>query len=576
MGVTVFTVDVTDRVRSHGRLDLLQRASTVIGSDLDLVQTAQELADLAVPDIADTVVVDILESVLRGGEPVPATAAGRAAERVAFSSAETDGPDRRLVGELNGLALLPAYARTLTDLQPRLIRRMEQDGDWMLHDTERARRLIDAGVHSLLVVPLAARGVVIGVAGFYRWANPAPFEEDDLTLLTEIAGRAALYMDNARKYTREQAAARTLQRTLLPADLPSLSAVDAACAYVPSTQGGEWFDVIPLSGARVALVVGVVKGSGIHAAAAMGGIRTAGLSLSALDLAPDELLARLNDMVVRFVEEAAYSTPTDYPMGDRPTGATCAYAVYDPVSQRCTLALAGHTPPLLFSPGGDATPVTAFTGPPLGVSGASYENTEIGLTDNSVLALYTEGLLTAAGHPPAQTLAQLERLISHPNRSLRETCEAVTEALVPARTDHDAVLLLARAHRLAADHVASWTLPPESEIVHTARTLARQQLEAWGLQDIAFDTSLIVSELVTNAVVHASGPLQLRLILDRVLTCEVSDENSTAPHLRHARPADEGGRGLFIVANVTERWGTRYTEEGKTVWTEQKLPPSPG
>ncbi|MER5805650.1 ATP-binding protein [Streptomyces mirabilis] len=105
-------------------------------------------------------------------------------------------------------------------------------------------------------------------------------------------------------------------------------------------------------------------------------------------------------------------------------------------------------------------------------------------------------------------------------------------------------------------------------MVAQARALTARQLQAWGLEEMAFSAELIVSELVTNAIRYAGAPIQLRLIRDRVLTCEVSDPSINQPYLRRARFTDEGGRGLFLVAQLTSRWGSRYRLNGKTIWTE--------
>ncbi len=154
--------------------------------------------------------------------------------------------------------------------------------------------------------------------------------------------RAAVCVDNARRYTREHNMAVTLQRSLLPRTLPEQNALEIAYRYLPAQAGvgGDWFDVLPLSGARVALVVGDVVGHGLHAAATMGRLRTAVHNFSALDLPPEELLALLDELVARIDQDEAAEGSTA-PV----TGATCLYAVYDPVSRRCTIARAGHPPP---------------------------------------------------------------------------------------------------------------------------------------------------------------------------------------------------------------------------------------
>jgi hypothetical protein len=122
--------------------------------------------------------------------------------------------------------------------------------------------------------------------------------------------------------------------------------------------------------------------------------------------------------------------------------------------------------------------------------------------------------------------------------------------------------------------VRVWDLEADFAVVPQARRFATDQLEAWGLSDAVFVTELVVSELVTNAIRYGTEPIQLRLIYDRTLICEVSDGNSTSPHLRRARIFDEGGRGLLLVAQLTTKWGTRHTTTGKSIWAEQALIPA--
>jgi anti-sigma regulatory factor (Ser/Thr protein kinase) len=154
-------------------------------------------------------------------------------------------------------------------------------------------------------------------------------------------------------------------------------------------------------------------------------------------------------------------------------------------------------------------------------------------------------------------------------------CRTIVDDLVPSRPYDDVALLMARTRRLGADQVATWDLSTDPAMVAEARKVATQQLSAWGLDELAFTTELVVSELVTNAIRYASGPIRLRLITDRALICEVSDGAATAPHLRHPKTTDEGGRGLFLISQFTRRWGTRYTPEGKIIWAEQSLTTQP-
>jgi PAS domain S-box-containing protein len=573
LGVVTSTVDVTDRARARARLDLIHAADARVGTTLDIARTARELAEVVVPELADSVAIDVLESVLRGeAPPAGAVDARLPLRRVALRAAHETREDEAgvyAVGEASAFAAPTPYGEALTDLRPRLISRLDQDSPWLAHDPARADLLRALGVHSLIVVPLAARGVVLGLACFYRWSDRGPFEEDDLTLAVELCARTALCLDNARRYVREHTIADILQRSLLPSRLPAVTAVDTAHGYLPGEAGGEWFDVIPLSGARVALVVGDIEGRGIHAAVAMGRLRTAIRTLAVLDLTPHETLAYLDDLVLELAREQARPADTSEPP---PTSATCLYAVYDPVSRRCALARAGHPPPLLLRPGGDTDVLDVPAGPVLGRGGPPFEGVEVELPEGSVLALYTHGLLTGRPDGPDTALARLRRVLAPADRSLQDMCDTALTALGPTDLGDEAVLLLARTRVLQADRVASWTLPADPAIVATARALAERQLRTWHLPDLAFSAELVVSELVTNAIRHAEGPITLRLIHEHTLICEVSDHSSTAPRLRHARATDEGGRGLFLVAQTTQGWGTRYTAEGKTIWAQLQAP----
>lgn len=360
-----------------------------------------------------------------------------------------------------------------------------------------------------------------------------------------------------------------LQRSLLPRELPEQTAVEVAHRYLPARSGvgGDWFDVLPLSGARVALVVGDVVGHGLHAAATMGRLRTAVHNFSALDLPPDELLTSLDDLVARLDHDAGADAD-----GSGIIGATCLYAIYDPVSRRCSAARAGHPPPALVHPDGTVDFPDLPAGPPLGLGGLPFETAEFTVADGSQLVLYTDGLIEDRHRDIDIGLQRLRTALARPDRPPEQTCDAVLNALLPTTPDDDVALLIARTRGLNAEDVAIWDVPTDPTAVGDVRTAAAQQVTDWGLDDAAFTTELVLSELVTNAIRYADGPVQVRLLRDRSLICEVSDSSSTSPRLRRAATTDEGGRGLFLVAQLTERWGTRYTPNGKVIWTEQPLP----
>ncbi|MFR9794412.1 SpoIIE family protein phosphatase [Streptomyces sp. MS06] len=366
--------------------------------------------------------------------------------------------------------------------------------------------------------------------------------------------------------------ALALQRELLPRAVPSLPAVEACHHYVPADSsagvGGDWFDVIPLSGSRVALVIGDVVGHGVHAAALMGRLRTAVHTLADLDLAPAELLTRMNDLVVRLGEEDP----------EREPGATLLFLVYDPVTGGCTMAGAGHAPAALLTADGSVEFLRLPETPPLGIPATVFEDKEFHLDPGTVIVLYTDGLLNLRVQETDDALARLARALTAPaaGTSLHQLCDRVcTATLGRGGSDDDVALLLARTQRLSDGHVAHWELQPGLRAAAHARALVSEQLRLWGLEDRLFSTELIVSELVTNAVRYAAPPFTLRLIRSQVLICEVSDGANTSPHLRRAHTTDEGGRGLFLVSHVADRWGTRHHRAGKTIWVEQYLPALP-
>ncbi|MEU8651759.1 SpoIIE family protein phosphatase [Streptomyces sp. NPDC048737] len=587
MGVYYTVVDITDRHRARQRLALLDRAGRHIGRSLDIARTAQELAEVVVPGFADAVAVDLLESVLRGAEPVVGRAARpdgsmvlrRAGQRSAADGPRPDGetgsgPDAVVAHRAGS----PAVRCLVTGRSWWAERLWPDAADWGrdLPPLGAAPRA-GGGPPSVLIVPVRARGATLGVATFLRRATQEPFCEDDVALAEDLVSRAGVCVDNARRYTRERDAALVLQRSLLPHRLPEQEAVEVAAYYRPADEltglGGDWYDLIPLSGARVALVVGEVQGHGIDAAAAMGRLRTAVRTLAALELPPDEVLAHLDDQVARTAQEnAGEGTAAAAEDVAQAVEAGCLYVVYDPVDGRCAMASAGHPAPAVALPDGTIAFVDLPQGPPLGAGGPPFESAELLLPEGSTLALHTDGLLAQGGREtPEATREQLVRALKAQAESLDLRCRTVVDLLVPEHPHDDVALLMARTRRLPPDRVAQWELPADPAAVAEARKAAARRLAEWDLAELSFTTELVVSELVTNAIRYADGPILLRLIRERTLVCEVHDGGATAPHLRHPRTTDEGGRGLLLVSQMTRRWGTRFLSDGKIIWAEQSL-----
>jgi PAS domain S-box-containing protein len=586
-GVLAVAVDVTEQHLARKRLALVNEASTRIGGTLDVARTAEELVAVAVPGLADFAAIDLLDSVFRGDEPTSGPLEFSVPLRRMACGSVLDGSPEALVrpGDVSQysehLLAVPRMTSGLLVNQPDLQRNLDR---WAERDPERAAQIVRYGLHSFMVVPLRARGMTLGIAVFGRHRRPEPFQDEDLVLAEEIVARAAVCIDNARRYTREHATALTLQHSLLPRRLPGQAAVQVATRYLPSGSrvavGGDWFDVIGLSGSRVGLVVGDVVGHGMHAAATMGRLRTAVRTLADIDLEPGELLTRLDDVVMRLADEEGLP-PGGEDAAD--LSATCLYAVYDPVSCCCTLARAGHPPPAVVCPGGTAEFLDLPAGPPLGLGGLPFEEAKVVLPEASLLVLYTDGLIESRRRDIDTGLTAMREVLNNVRLQpgeplppaapwLENVCDTLLGTLLPDRAD-DAALLIARTCALPADRIVSWDLPAEPAVVADARAQAARQLAAWGLEEATFTTELVVSELLTNAIRHAEPPIQLRMILDRALSCEVSDGSSTTPRLCCADRYDEGGRGLLLVAQLTERWGTRYTRTGKTIWAQQALAP---
>ncbi|MDQ0714534.1 serine phosphatase RsbU (regulator of sigma subunit)/PAS domain-containing protein/anti-sigma regulatory factor (Ser/Thr protein kinase) [Streptomyces luteogriseus] len=585
-GVCLSAHDMTEQFWARKRLQLIAEAGRRIGSTLDVTRTAQELADVTVPALADFVSVDLLAALDDAPEPparaVPAD--GPLLLRRAALRSVTPGAPESVVAA-GAVDSYPAGSMPFESLRtgrPALHEVTDPAFTaWLARDPARAARIRAFGIHSVMTVPLVARATTLGVAFLVRHRNQEAFQHDDLVLAGELAARAAVSIDNARRYTRERTTAVTLQRSLLPRRLPRQAAVEVASRYLPAGPhagvGGDWFDVIPLSGARVALVVGDVVGHGLVASATMGRLRTAVRTLADIDLPCDELLTHLDDLVARLNTEEESDTegsPAGFADTSSDVGATCLYAVYDPVTRRCSLAAAGHPVPAVVSPEGTVDLVGLPAAPPLGLSGLPYEATEVVLPEGSLLALYTNGLVEAPDRDLDTGVHRLREALARPAASLDALCDTVLADLLPQRPADDVALLIARTRALDARQVATWSVPSDPSAVAQTRKDVVAQLERWGLSDAVFVTELVVSELVTNAIRHAEPPVQLRLIHDSTLICEVSDGGNTAPHLRRARTYDEGGRGLLLVAQLTERWGTRQSAAGKTIWAEQALSPA--
>ncbi|MEU9269982.1 SpoIIE family protein phosphatase [Streptomyces sp. NPDC048251] len=442
LGAAASVVDVTERHRAAAeadrarrRLALIAEASTRVGTSLEVERTAHELADIAVPQLADVVAVDILDSALacrrsrrpdNGPELFRALALKAAHPTVALRAADPPGD----VAAYEGDRLVTLCVHTG---RPVLVRHVgERDIPRIARDAEAGALLARAGVHSYLAVPLIAHGEVLGALDLKRTRNPLPFDEDDVILASELAGRAAVAIDNARWFQSVRNTALTLQRSLLPDHAPHHTGLELASRYQPaqatSEVGGDWYDVIPLTDDKTALVVGDVMGNGIDAAATMGRLRTATCAYADLDLEPGDVLRHL-DKITCDLEHYIV---------------TCLYAVYDPRTRQCRIANAGHMPPALAGPGHEPTLLELPPGAPLGVGGVPFETTTVELAPGDLLVLYTDGLVETRLHPIDDRLAVLLSFLDDPGRPLEELCDLLLYGLRHPDDHDDVALLIAR------------------------------------------------------------------------------------------------------------------------------------
>jgi serine phosphatase RsbU (regulator of sigma subunit)/anti-sigma regulatory factor (Ser/Thr protein kinase) len=424
---------------------------------------------------------------------------------------------------------------------------------------------------SMLVLPLVAKGAILGFFCCVRNAGSRRFDAYDAQLGLEFASRAAVFFDNARRFKSEHATALTLQRSMLPTGLSAPSSVEVGHRYLPGSTlevGGDWYESIKLPGARVALVVGDVAGHGVHAAVTMGRLRTAILTLSMLELPPAESLQQLDVLMQT--------------MGERePHFATCAYAVYDAVSGEIELAIAGHLPPLLVNPDGTSSLLEVEPSPPLGASEFSVDGqNEIAtqrfpVEDGSLLVLYTDGLVESRDRDITEGMDRLQQQFTtvSPSASLEDLCKTSLEGVYGDAQRDDIAVLIAKLRRIPEENRCCWQLDPEETSVRQARHLLRDPLKRWGLEDLLPVTELLVSELVTNAIRYAQGDIRLRIVHEpESVVCEVHDTSPALPRVLQVDRDAENGRGLHVVAQLANRWGTRRTHSGKVVWCEQTIP----
>jgi len=555
------------------RRQMLDDTFTRIGDTLDIDHLARELIDALVPHFCNAGDLLLLESLIGDDElPSHGPDGSLPLRRIALLHDLKDPAWEAAfpTGEILRFPSPSPYFRCMDTGAPVLETTISESQASKIARAWRRRpvaKLLSGA--SMLMLPLIARGTMLGFFACTRQEGFRRFDAYDVEIGMDFASRAAIFIDNARRYSREHATALTLQRSMLPTGLSYPSSMEVKHRYLPGSKlievGGDWYESIALPGGRVALVVGDVAGHGVRAAVTMGRLRTAIHTLAMLELAPAESLQQLDELM--------------HTLGERePHFATCAYAVYDAVSGECEVAVAGHLPPLLVHPDGSNELLDVPPAPPLGIGDGEVESRLFKIEDGSLFVLYTDGLVENKGQDISDGLARLRGIFGpgSPTRPLEDLCKATLDGVYSDHQRDDIAVLIARLERLPEDRYASWTFAPKLTSVREARSVIAEPMKRWELEDLIPTTELLVSELVTNAVKYSRGDVTLRLVNEKALVCEVLDNSGALPRLRQANSDDENGRGLQVVRQLSQRWGARRTTAGKVVWCEQPLPGGPG
>jgi len=553
------------------RRQMVDGTLTRIGDTLDIDEVARELLGALVPHFCNVAGLLLLES-LAGDDELPAHGpeGSLPLRRIALLHDKKDPAWEAVfpTGEILRYPLNTPYYRCMETALPVLETTISKAQAGEIAKAWRRKpvaKLLSGA--SMTLLPLIARGTMLGFFACTRQEGFRRFDAYDVEIGMDFAARAAMFIDNARRYSREHATALTLQRSMLPTGLSAPSSVEVRHRYLPGSKmievGGDWYESIALPGGRVALVVGDVAGHGVRAAVTMGRLRTAIHTLAMLELPPADSLLQLDELM--------------HTLGERePHFATCAYAVYDAVSGQCEVAVAGHLPPLLVHPDGSNELLDVPPAPPLGIGDGEVESRQFKVEDGSLFVLYTDGLVENKGQDISDGLARLRGIFGpgSPTRPLEDLCKATLDGVYSDHQRDDIAVLIARLRRLPEDNYASWTLAPKLTSVREARSVLAEPMKRWDLEDLIPTTELLVSELVTNAVKYSRGDVTLRLVNERALVCEVLDSSGALPRLRSPSGDEESGRGLQVVRQLSHRWGARRTATGKVVWCEQLLPGS--
>jgi anti-sigma regulatory factor (Ser/Thr protein kinase) len=479
--------------------------------------------------------------------------------------------DRENEALLDGLAPWPSeppdapvpWLQSLRSGRPVLVPSVDEAlAHWLGAGSER-RAVADAiGVRSLLSVPLPGPDGTVGSVTFVYAESGRRYVPDDVPLGVEFARRTAPAVENARRFEQEQATAEVLQRSLLPERLPVLGSVQLAARYVPGSEelkiGGDWYDVIPLRGGRVLVAIGDVVGHGVRAAASMGRIRNL-LEFCAADSAsPAQLLTRLNDY---------FAAADDADM------ATLLVGIYEPRSDRLTLASAGHPPPMRRGPDGHVELVEGSRGAPLGALDVSrYPEYHTELPPGSVLVLYTDGLIERRGESLDDGFSRLANALADAPDDLDQLADQVLDRLLEGRNPPDDVALLTLRPAIGAN-VGEWRFRTVPRELARLRQTLRDWLSRVGIRtNDSAEVIVAANEAAANAVEHAYGLEPSEFTVEGrydapLLTIVVRDHGCW----RDRGPDVGRGRGLNLMRSLMDEVVVEPGREGTCVTMKRAI-----
>ncbi|MFI1419911.1 SpoIIE family protein phosphatase [Streptomyces sp. NPDC020731] len=447
------------------------------------------------------------------------------------------------------------------------------------------------GRQSWAFLPLTASGRTMG-AWLAAFTYPVAFTPDERSVLTTVARMLAQALARAGTAENERALSEGLQRTMLPKLGPGIPGMSLAARYVPTggglQVGGDWYDVIPLPNGRFAMVIGDVQGHDVRAAGLMGQLRIALRAYASEGHRPDAVLSRAS----RFLHGIGEADPAD------PRFATCLYVEVDPVSGVLEAARAGHPEPVIRMADGTVLARPTAGGLPLGVDpGADYPTTRFVLESGETMLICTDGLIETGGHDLETGWQRLRTLLEKHEGDQEELADTLVQAvhgpsshhttgpLADRREDDIAMMLLSRRGEGCGRGAETDTVRPpvrrtmltvaqaEPERVSVARQQLRELLHDWSSPDQVDSAVLLLSEVLTNVLVHTdTDALLLAEVIDgrdgRRMRIEVTDAGDDLPHLRRPGELASSGRGLVLIELLAHTWGVAPRGTGKSIWFE--------